>query len=133
MLAAKHVEALIQKSRLTLTENMEILLELDDHTDFCGYYIADHQSHMIFWLEEVSTEDLEFREPVSHSHYSKFTLFCLVRHEISFDVTAGLALEANYWAHIEHFPLHLVGLSSRCLDDLVSILIHGRAGQSSRC
>ena len=37
---------------------------------------------------------------------------------------SGLALEENYWKHVEMFSMHLSGLPG-ALDELIAIYIHG--------
>jgi len=42
-------------------------------------------------------------------------------------VCAGIYLEGLYWAHVEHFPMHIGGLPKKSYDDLICIFNHGLA------
>ncbi len=42
---------------------------------------------------------------------------------------AGIYLENLYWAHVEHFPMHIGGLPKKSYDGLICIFNHGLAGE----
>ncbi len=53
------VEKSAEDNNIKFTPSMEICLELVDSVDgdfdWCQYYIADHTTCTIFWLEEVNS------------------------------------------------------------------------------
>jgi hypothetical protein len=40
-----------------------------------------------------------------------------------------MALEELYWVHVEHFPMHLGGLPSNVIGELISVFSHASAGE----
>ena len=57
---------LAEAQDIILTSSIEVVLQLDeDSENTCGYYLADHDSATIFWLQEVSSEDLDIPDSVS--------------------------------------------------------------------
>ena len=67
------IEKKAEVLQMPITESTEIMLQLDeDDESACGYYMADHESGSIFWLDEISSEDLDIRPPpVSESNLRK--------------------------------------------------------------
>jgi hypothetical protein len=65
------IQALLSHKGTTIGENVELLLQLDDeYPDSCAYYFVDHATRSVFWLHEVSTEDLNLYPVTSKSHLS---------------------------------------------------------------
>jgi hypothetical protein len=56
---------------ITIGGDVELLLQLDDEDpDSCAYYFVDHATRSVFWLHEVSTQDLNLYPVTSKSHLS---------------------------------------------------------------
>jgi hypothetical protein len=101
-------EVLVHKG-ITIGKDVELLLQLDDEDpDSCAYYFVDHATLSVFWLHEVSTQDLNLYPVTSKSHLK-------------------LALEELYWNHVEFFPMH-ISINNPAVEDLISVFTHGRAG-----
>jgi hypothetical protein len=68
---AKQIEELILERNIVLGDSAELFLQIDDDDpQSCGYYLVDHTSRTIFWLEDVSMEDLGIPPVISASHTS---------------------------------------------------------------
>ncbi|KII84242.1 hypothetical protein PLICRDRAFT_46093 [Plicaturopsis crispa FD-325 SS-3] len=102
------IEKMLLERQKTMSDNMEIFLELDVDASSCGYYMIDHNARTEFWLDSLTTEELYLPPAVSKSHLQ-------------------LKLEELYWTHLETFPMHYDGLRSRDLDTLISIYSHALA------
>lgn len=91
-----------------ITNSIEVMLQLDDNDDSCGYYVVDHDNRTVFWLQDVSSEDLDIPASVSMTQ---------------------LRWNSNefYWTHVEYFSAHLPGIRMSCARELFSILTHARA------
>ncbi|KAI0676467.1 hypothetical protein C8Q78DRAFT_961205 [Trametes maxima] len=110
-----HFASLLQEvceaAQITLPQSAEVYLcPSSEAEDECWYYIADHASHTVSWLEEVDLDELRIQDVMSESHLR-------------------LALEDLYWQHIEQFPSHRLDSLSLCVDDLIAIFIHGEGDQ----
>jgi hypothetical protein len=55
---------------ITPSATTELFLEPSDDLESCGYYVVDHSTHSEFWLDQVSTEFLDFGRVVSISSLS---------------------------------------------------------------
>ena len=75
------IEKKAEALQIPITESTEIMVQLDqDDENACGYYMVDHDSGSIFWLDEISSEELGIRPPpVSESNLGKLrnNNFCL--------------------------------------------------------
>lgn len=70
---AKVVAEILDQKDIHLPDSAELYLsprEDDENyeNDGCDYYIADHASHTISWLEPVETEDIGIAHSVSESN-----------------------------------------------------------------
>lgn len=66
------VEKMAEAQQLPITVSTEIMLQLDQSDEnACGYYIIDHDTGSMFWLDEVSTEELDILPAVSLTHLRK--------------------------------------------------------------
>lgn len=64
-----YVEKRAEARGIQITESTEIMLQLaQDDDSACGYYMIDHGTGSMFWLDEVSTEDLDILPVVSLNH-----------------------------------------------------------------
>ncbi|KAI0315004.1 hypothetical protein OF83DRAFT_1174249 [Amylostereum chailletii] len=104
------IEEAISDLHFVVSVTAELWLEIDKNTGHCNYYFVDHATRAIFWLENIETEVLDLPGSVSHSHLK-------------------YALEENYWNHVETYPMHLEGLPTGALDELIIIFMHARADQ----
>lgn len=115
----KAIEAL----QIAIPATAEIyLLPYDDEE--CGYYIVDHATHAVSWLEAVDLDQLCIPDVVSDSHLRKCTPS--ISHECRLiERSAGYALAELYWQHVEQFPSHRLQRLSLAVDDLIAVFIHG--------
>ncbi|VDC02733.1 unnamed protein product [Peniophora sp. CBMAI 1063] len=90
-----------------LGPSVELFVEPELDTEICDYYLVDHGSRAVFWLESATTSELGLPSACSDAHLK-------------------LALEENYWKHVEMFCMHLDDLPG-ALEELISIYLHGRA------
>lgn len=51
-----------------LSDSVELYIQIDDED--CNYYLADHATKTIFWLDEYETSELGLLPVVSSSHLS---------------------------------------------------------------
>jgi hypothetical protein len=108
--AIKWLEDIIAQRNISLSDEVELYLRLDEPSGACSYYIIDHASRTQFWIDPMPTELLDLPPVVSTSHLK-------------------LALEEHYWNHVENFPMHFGGLKVEAIDELINVFSHGRAGQ----
>ncbi|KAJ8581971.1 hypothetical protein M405DRAFT_938013 [Rhizopogon salebrosus TDB-379] len=81
------------KSILTAGDPIELVLEIihdswDPRTDWCGYYIVNHESQSIFWAHDFNT-----------AYWGKFKIASK-----SHPASLMYALENEYWEHCVRFP-----------------------------
>lgn len=62
------IEAMIVAKSMTVTESVELVLQLDG--DDCFYYLANHDTQSLFWIDNYDTEDLGLLPVASPSHLS---------------------------------------------------------------
>ncbi|KAF9031141.1 hypothetical protein BDP27DRAFT_1409897 [Rhodocollybia butyracea] len=96
-------EILVKKKNIPISNALELYLMIEDTG--CAYYFVDHASQSQFWLEQVQSDELGIPDVDSPSHLNIY-------------------LQHLYWCHIEHFPMHLGGLSIKCVDELLSVFTH---------
>lgn len=109
----QEIDHAIRRSGIPSSDNFELSLALDaDDESSCLYYFVDHSTRSTFWLEPIPTTLLGMSPVVSTSHLK-------------------LALEEQYWNHVEYFPTQLKASNIRAVDDLISVFTHGQAGSSS--
>jgi hypothetical protein len=105
---AKRVEDSLLEKDIPLSENVELFLE--PRGSDCAYYLVDHVTRTEFWMDPLDTEHLNLLPVMSTSHLK-------------------LAMEELYWCHVEHFPMHFKGMSSRIVDELICVFSHAQADQ----
>jgi hypothetical protein len=91
----------------------------------CFYYVVDRQAQTIFWIDDLSTEDVGLPPVVSPSHLSKFVrdiFFCDAQE------STGTALEKEFWQHTDRFPAHFGGLPEESLLKLLDTFAYIRLG-----
>jgi hypothetical protein len=106
--AVKWMEDLISQRNVTLSDNVELFLHIDESSDAISYYFIDHLSRTQFWLDQMPTQVLNLPPVVSNSHLK-------------------LVLEEHYWNHVANFPMHFGGLSIQTVNELIGVFLHGRA------
>ncbi|KAJ7924641.1 hypothetical protein B0H13DRAFT_2184436 [Mycena leptocephala] len=104
----EHIESFLSDAKMTISEDIELFLELEGEN--CAYYFVDHATCAQFWLESLETDQLGLPPVISTSHLK-------------------IVLEELYWVHVEHFPMHLRGLPTQKLDEILSIFHHGLCDQ----
>ncbi|KAI0763103.1 hypothetical protein BD413DRAFT_215476 [Trametes elegans] len=100
------VRKVIEDKQIKFPDSAEVFLAPSEEEDVCHYYIADHASHTLSWLEAVDLDQLYIPDVVSESQL-RFSLADL------------------YWQHIEQFPSHRLDRLSLAVEDLISIFVHG--------
>ncbi|KAJ7475333.1 hypothetical protein B0H11DRAFT_2428384 [Mycena galericulata] len=90
---------------------LEAFIQLE-HGGGCGYYLVNHSVRTVFWLNEVTSYDIDLADATSMEQ-------------------RDIQLEELYWIHVEHFPMHLgpKGLGRDRFDALICVLAHGRLDQ----
>ena len=65
---ASVIVGVLREKRISLPPTAEIYINISEDQETCFYYIADHATKTIAWLEAVSTEDICVRPAVSDEH-----------------------------------------------------------------
>ncbi|KAI0366832.1 hypothetical protein BV20DRAFT_1123971 [Pilatotrama ljubarskyi] len=100
------VAKVMEMKHITLSPSAEVYLSPSDDQEECYYYIADHSSRALSWLEEVDLDQLCIPDVVSESHLR-------------------YALADLYWQHVEQFPCHRLDSLSLNVEELIAIFVHG--------
>ncbi|OCH87220.1 hypothetical protein OBBRIDRAFT_796399 [Obba rivulosa] len=103
----REVNTRLAERKIGLPESAELFLELDEYSDSCFYYLVDHAFRVIFWLEPTTTTMLYLMPSVSLSHLR-------------------LALEEQYWSHLEFYPSHRIERLSLRLPELINVFLHAQ-------
>ncbi|KAK1231013.1 hypothetical protein PQX77_005874 [Marasmius sp. AFHP31] len=85
-------EEYTQKQNIKLSNNMNLTLDMfyeDDDSCPCRYYIADHSTRTVFWLDKFNADEMDV-----WSEVKGVTELTHIRH----------AIEAQYWYHCQLFP-----------------------------
>lgn len=64
------VEVALRIKGIMPSVSTELFLEPYEGLESCGYYFVDHSTRSEFWIDQVSTEVLNFGQVVSTSHLS---------------------------------------------------------------
>lgn len=65
---AQVIAAHIQRNSIELPSNHELFLELGStESDGCKYYYVDHTARTLFWLNDVTTDDLDISATASNA------------------------------------------------------------------
>ncbi|TFK34467.1 hypothetical protein BDQ12DRAFT_689652 [Crucibulum laeve] len=102
-----HILELLAEKSIIVHENVELFIRIDADQD-CLYYFVDNTSHTVFWIERYDTSQLNLGTVASTSHLRTL-------------------LEAEYWDHVQTFPMHTSGLPLENIDELVNVLTHAAA------
>ena len=90
-----------------IESHFELVLEVveRDGSKFCGYYFVDHQSKIIFWLEEFDASHIcsDVAAVLSLSHLRQYAKHKLGTVCLLFPL--GYQLESQYWSDIYWPPL----------------------------
>jgi hypothetical protein len=122
----ERITVLVKKKKTDL-RNLELYIRLDDIMD-CFYYVVDRQAQALFWVDDLSTEDVGLPPVVSASHLSKYVPeipLCFAQG------CAGTALEKEFWQHTDRFPAHFGGLPEESLLKLLDTFAYIRLGSYS--
>ncbi|KAF7763518.1 hypothetical protein Agabi119p4_8055 [Agaricus bisporus var. burnettii] len=103
-----HITSEVGKTRSDFTD-VELYIRVDENLD-CFYYFVDKQAQTLFWTESVTTEDVGLSPVVSASHLR-------------------IALEQEFWQHIDRFPAHFGGLPEENLLQLLDAFSYIRIDQ----
>ncbi|KAK1225364.1 hypothetical protein PQX77_011697 [Marasmius sp. AFHP31] len=102
----------IKEQDVTLPGNINIAFDLsyqaEDDSCRCQYYIADHSTRTVFWLDEYDADKMQV-----WSEVTGVTKLTHIRH----------AIEAEYWYHCVLFP-SCFRLGAPALDELRDTLIY---------
>ncbi|KZV72861.1 hypothetical protein PENSPDRAFT_628261 [Peniophora sp. CONT] len=91
---------------LKLGASVELFVDVEMDTGLCDYYFVDHCARALFWLEDATTSELGLAPACSAQHLK-------------------LALQENYWIHVEMFCMHLDSLPG-ALEELIAVYLHAR-------
>ncbi|KAJ8095928.1 hypothetical protein PM082_015149 [Marasmius tenuissimus] len=92
----------------TMNLTLDMFYEEEDDSCPCRYYIADHASRAVFWLDKFDAEQMDV-----WSEVTGVTEMTHIRH----------AIEAQYWYHCQLFP-DSYKLELTAVDELRDILIY---------
>ncbi|KAJ7485939.1 hypothetical protein FB451DRAFT_1231486 [Mycena latifolia] len=104
----ERIQDILSSTKTIVSGDIELFIKLEG--DDCAYYFVDHATRTQFWLESCSTEKLGLPPVISLSQLK-------------------IVLEELYWLHVEHFPMHLEGLSAQALEEIIGIFSHGLCDQ----
>ncbi|KAL0573615.1 hypothetical protein V5O48_008345 [Marasmius crinis-equi] len=101
-----------RKRHITLSNNVDIVLDLfyeaEDDSCCCQYYIADHTTRSVFWLDSYDADNMRVWLGVKG-----VTELSHIRH----------AIESQYWYHCQLFP-DCYRLELEAVDELRDILTY---------
>ncbi|KAN0116201.1 hypothetical protein V8E52_006258 [Russula decolorans] len=102
------LRVLAAEENVHLPATTDLFLEIDQDTETCSYWFADHAQRTVFWLHPMDSDTAGLPDSYSmrHRQYS---------------------LEENYWAHVEMFPATASQYSATALNELTVILLNARA------
>jgi len=102
------LKALAARENVHLPATTDLFVEIDQDTETCSYWFADHAHRTIFWLHALDTDSVGLPESHSKRHLQNL-------------------LEENYWAHVEMFPATASQYAAPALNELTVILLNARA------
>jgi hypothetical protein len=102
------LRALAAEENVHLPATTDLFIEIDEDTETCSYWFADHAHRTVFWLHDVDTDATGLPDTHSKRHLQ-------------------YSLEENYWAHVEMFPATASQYSATALNELTVILLNARA------
>ena len=127
---------MFEEKNFSLSDSYELCLEFCESGLSCGYYIADHSTRCIFWLDPVSTEDLEMNPAFSLEHLREHFAFVTAplnsRSSDRVSLISGYASEGMYWSHVEFYPSHKGASTNGLVLNLMRTLAHAQGGASER-
>ncbi|KAI0760212.1 hypothetical protein C8Q74DRAFT_1208734 [Fomes fomentarius] len=90
---ARQLDEMVRKSELSLPENHDLVLFLENRTTMPGsnwlYYYADHATHTLFWIQPCSLP--------SALEVTEVKAIC-GPYDMKYEI------ESKYWQHIEMYP-----------------------------
>lgn len=70
------VAKMVDAKQISLPDSAEVYLSPSESGDECGYYVADHATHILFWFEEVDLDQLCISDVVSEEHLRELIWVC---------------------------------------------------------
>ncbi|KAJ3540287.1 hypothetical protein NM688_g6248 [Phlebia brevispora] len=112
----QYFEAHLLQQEIKLADTTEVYIQFDDSGYGCRYhyYIVDHITQQICWLEPVASGDVGFHSAASLSHLE-------------------LQVKAEYFDHVQFFPSHEAEGRNMALPQLLGIFLQARTGASNIC
>ncbi|KAJ6611995.1 hypothetical protein B0H10DRAFT_335153 [Mycena sp. CBHHK59/15] len=104
----EHIQDILSEKKVPISRDIELFIKIKEND--CTYYFVDHSTCIQFWLDDHNTADLGLPPVISTSQLK-------------------ILLGQFYWSHVEHFPMHLEGLSMQTLDHIISVFSHGLCDQ----
>ncbi|KAH9017911.1 hypothetical protein EDB84DRAFT_664182 [Lactarius hengduanensis] len=102
------IRDVITEEHVPLPDDSHLFLEINQDSDACNYYFANHHLRTIFWLHALDTISVGLPHSFSSGHLQ-------------------YALQENYWIHVEMFPETASPYSLTALNELQTIFLHARA------
>lgn len=124
---ATRVEETLKEKELVLPGSVEIYLDPSEDGETCWYYLADHESKAISWLEPVSSEVVGLRPAVSEEHAGTSHYYNVP--EYLLQLYSGYALGELYWNHLEYYSAHECGNIDLHMDALSSVIVQCQTDQ----
>ncbi|KAF8531098.1 hypothetical protein JB92DRAFT_245273 [Gautieria morchelliformis] len=85
--------------------HVELMVDVDiDDPAASSYYFIDHENAVVFWIDEVSTDDIDIPDVSGNGHLRIY-------------------IQGEYWLHQEYFPCHRKA-SEKDECELVATLTH---------
>ena len=100
----KYAQGVMKKRSIELAATMELFLRPSDATS-CEYYVVDHAKQVIFWFDDVNTEDIVTGTYVETKQHLRKQVSCVLDN-FSDLLLQGFALTSEYWQHLYLFPAH---------------------------
>ena len=122
------LKGVLKEKDVKISETMDIMFQLEEDDEF-GYYIADHKSCTIKWLQDVASDEVGLGRPSSEVNLGTSYSFGNSQHNI-INSFLGWLLTEQYWSHVEYFPSHLAGIGMESVQELIGVLVHAEAGKN---
>ncbi len=122
------LRVLAAEQNVDLLATTDLFLEIDQDTETCSYWFADHANRTVFLVassgyRRCQTPGFSFKASSSWVLNCFYLVKRFKLHGLEY------SLEENYWVHVEMFPSTASQYSATALNELIVILLNARAGE----